>query len=321
MTEPIRDHDQHAHDHAEHDHAHGHAELGATPTRRLAGAFALTLTFLLVEVIGGWLTGSLALLSDAGHMLTDAGALLLALFAQRVAMRPRTQRNTYGLRRAEILAALANGVVLGASSLWIVVEAIARWSKPGTILGGWVLVVATVGLLVNLLSAWILSGGAKSANMRAALGHVLADALGSVAAMIAGALVWWLGWSRADAVVSVLISALILWGSWRLVRDSARVLLESSPVEVDVVGVEATVSATPGVASVHDLHVWTISDGFVAMTVHVVISPDSHGVDVAQRVSDRVRRTHGISHVTVQPEAGGAPLVPASALAVRRGAA
>ena len=307
----------HDHDHGDRGEKHGNADLGATPSRRLAIALGLTCSFMLVEVVGGWLTGSLALLADAGHMLTDAGALSLALFAQRLSQRPRTKVNTYGLRRAEILAALANGVVLGASSIWIVVEAVARWSKPTPVLGGWVLAVAAVGLVINLVSAWVLSGGSESTNVRAALAHVVADAAGSVAAMVAGGLVWWFGWSRADAVVSIVISMLILWGSWALLRDSARVLLESAPSDLDVGEVERTVRETPGVLGTHDLHVWTISDGFVAMTVHVTISPGAHGVDVARRVGERVRATHEVTHVTVQPEAGESPLILATELSRR----
>ena len=320
MTTHDHDHDHGAPGDA-HGHAHGHAELGTTPSRKLAIALALTSTFLLVEVVGGWLTGSLALLSDAGHMLTDAGALGLALFAQRLSQRPRTKTNTYGLRRAEILAALVNGLVLGASSVWIVVEAVSRWSTPPNVLGGWVLVVATVGLLVNLVSARVLSGGASNANLRAAMAHVLADAAGSVAAMVAGGLVWRFGWSRADVVVSVLISLLILWGSWGLLRESSRVLLEAAPSGVDLAKVDETIRGTPGVLALHDLHVWTISDGFPVLTVHVTISPGSHGVDVARRAGERIRDHHGIEHVTVQPEAEGAALLPASALTAHKASA
>lgn len=323
---------EHQHGEHEHQHQHGHAsdqqeheptpghthdhthDLSRTPSRSLALALALTASFLVVEAIVGWLSGSLALLSDAGHMLTDAGALALALMAQHLAARPRSAWNTYGLRRAEILAALLNGLVLGLSSVWIVVEAVERWSKPSEIKGGWVFVVATIGLGMNLLSAWILSRGESNTNVKAALAHVLADAAGSVAAMVAGALVYWFGWTRADAAVSILISLLILWGAWRLLKDSVLVLLEATPAGIDTAAIERTIRATDGVRDLHDFHVWMISDGFPVLTVHVVLDGTTHGVEVAQRVGERVRREHKIEHTTVQPEAPSEPLVPVSAL-------
>lgn len=320
------DNDHHGHEHAHgespdkrpaedhHDHDH---DLSGTPARKLALALGLTASFLVVEAVVGWLSGSLALLSDAGHMLTDAGALALALMAQRLAARPRSARTTYGLRRAEILAALLNGLVLGVSSVWIVVEAIERWAKPAEIKGGWVFVVATIGLGMNLLSAWILSRGESNTNVKAALAHVLADAAGSVAAMVAGALVYFFGWTRADAAVSILISLLILWGAWRLLRDSVLVLLEGTPAHTDVAQIEQTIRQTQGVRDLHDLHVWMISDGFPVLTVHVVLDANAHGVEVAHRVGERIRQTHQIAHVTVQPEAPGEVIVPVSALLKR----
>lgn len=308
---PNHAHGDHAHEEEAHDHAH---DLATTPSRKLAMALGLTASFLVVEAGVGWFSGSLALLSDAGHMLTDAGALALALMAQHLAARPRSARNTYGLRRAEILAALLNGLVLGLSSVWIVVEAVERWSKPSEIKGGWVFVVATIGLGMNLLSAWILSRGESNTNVKAALAHVLADAAGSVAAMVAGALVYWFGWTRADAAVSILISLLILWGAWRLLKDSVLVLLEATPAGIDTAAIERTIRAIDGVRDLHDLHVWMISDGFPVLTVHVVLDGTTHGVEVAQRVGERVRREHQIEHTTVQPEAPSEPLIPASAL-------
>lgn len=320
------DHRPHAHDHpsrpnaaghAAHQHARGHSHASTSaPTRSLAVALALTTCFLLVEAVAGWLAGSLALLSDAGHMLTDAGALALALLAQRLAATGPSARNTYGLRRAEILAALLNGVVLGASSLWIVAEAVARWSTPRDVKGGWVLVVATLGLAVNLASAWALGRGERNANVRAALAHVLADAAGSVAAMAAGAVVHFTGWTRADAVASVLVSVLIAWSAWRLVRDSTGVLLEGTPAGVELASLDGLIRATPGVVDAHDLHVWAISDGFPVLTVHVVLAPDAHGVEVARAVGDRLRAA-GIEHATVQPEARPQALRPADALLPR----
>ncbi len=297
------DHDQGAHSHGPHSHAQ-------SPASRLLTALALTTTFLVVEAIAGWLTGSLALLSDAGHMLTDAAALGIAVLAQRLADRPRTAKYTFGLRRAETLAALVNGVVLGVSAVWVIVEAVRRFRAPPVVAGGWMLVVASTGLVINLISAWVLSRGQHSANLRAALAHVLADAAGSVAAMIAGAAVVWFGWTRADPIVSIIISLLILWGSWGLVRGTTLVLLETTPHGVDPVEIEKTIRETPGVAEVHDLHAWSIADGYPLVSAHVVLKPGNHGVEVAGAVVDRIRAQHAIEHVTIQPESPAPPLVP-----------
>lgn len=295
---------RHDHDHTHHEgHAHGHVR--GAPERRLAGALVLTVSFMVVEVVVGFLSGSLALLSDAGHMLTDAGALALALFAQRIAARPRTESHTFGFLRAEILGALLNGVVLGVSAAWVIVEAIRRWNDPPHVQGGWMLGTATLGLLVNLFSAYLLSRGGEGANInvRAALAHVLSDAAGSVAAIVAGLLVSFVGWQRADPAVSILISLLILYSAWRLVRSSVYVLMETVPPRIDPLAIEETIRKTPGVKDLHDLHVWMISEGFPVVMVHVVLDGKSHGTEVAREVAARVRKEHGIEHVTVQPEA------------------
>jgi cobalt-zinc-cadmium efflux system protein len=293
--------------------AHSHDLRGAA-TRRLVIALLLTVSFMLVEVVVGLLSGSLALLSDAGHMLTDAGALALAVVAQLIAQRQRSGLRTFGYRRAEILAALANGVVLGASSIWIVVEAVRRFQAPTAVHGLPVLVVATLGLLVNLASAAVLSGaGRTNPNVRAAAAHVAADAAGSVAAMIAGLLVW-LGWNRADPVMSIFISVLILWSAWKLAREALQVLMEGAPRGFDFDTIGKTIAETPGVAGVHDLHVWSISAGFPVVTVHVVLGGGYHGTEIATAVARRIREMHGIEHVTVQPEAPAPPLLPLASL-------
>ncbi len=307
----------HGHDHG-HDHDHA-AALRSTPAQRLAIALALTASFMAVEVIGGVLTHSLALLSDAVHMLTDAGALVLALVAQRIARQQRTARRTYGFRRAETLAAFVNGTALALSSVWILVEAIGRWLHPRAVIGGWMMAVAFVGLAVNLVAAWVLARGSEghSANTRAALAHVLADAAGSVAAIAAGAAVTFLGWDRADPAISIAISGLILWGAWKLVTETVDVLMEGAPHDVDLARLEAVVRETKGVADLHDLHAWAVAEGFSVVTVHVVLTHGSHGADVAFAVSRRVESELGIAHVTVQPEAPQAPLIPSETL-VRR---
>lgn len=319
------DHDEHAHDHGAHSADHGdghgshdhHGALRSTPSAKLGRALALTSGFMVVEVVFGVGTHSLSLLSDAAHMLTDAAALALALLAQRLAERPRTATLTYGYRRAETLAALANGVALAASSFFIAREGIERWSRPAEIRGPAMLVVATLGLVVNLVSAKMLSHGhgAKNANVRAAMAHVMADALGSVAAMVAGALVVWAKLDKADTVASILIAILVLRGAYGIVRSSSRVLMESAPDGLDETKVAAVLRSVEGVAGYHDLHVWQLAEGEPMLTVHVILAEEAHGVDVARRVCAALARDLEILHSTVQPEAAGAGLVPASRLA------
>jgi cobalt-zinc-cadmium efflux system protein len=293
--------------------------LWHSPARRLAIALALTTSFMFVEVVAGLISRSLALLSDAGHMLTDAGALALALVAQNLAARERTERRTFGYRRAEILAALINGTVLGASAIWIIVEAVRRFSEPRQILGGPMLVVAGLGLIINLIAAWLLAhGGHGNINTRAAAAHVASDAAGSVAAMIAAGLVLGFGWNIADPIASIVISLLILWGAWRLVRESVDVLMEGTPAGVDPNALEEVIRTAPGVASLHDLHVWCISDGFPVVTVHVVLDGSGHGTDVSHAVARRIQERFGIEHVTVQPEPPATKLVPVTALTRHR---
>jgi cobalt-zinc-cadmium efflux system protein len=271
-------------------------------------ALALTVAFMAIEGVTGWLIHSLALVSDAGHMLADAAALALAVVAQRVASRPRTTFRTYGFRRAETLAALANGVALGVTALFVVVEAIARWREPPAIDVRPMFIVASAGLVANLLAGWFLARGhAHNANIRAAIAHVASDALGSAATLGAALLMWGLAWYRADLIASLAISVLILWGAVRLVTETVSVLMESAPVGVSLADLESTIRGTAGVADIHDLHAWTISDGFDILTVHVVLDGSAHGTDVARDVGERIRLAHHVNHVTVQPEAPPLP--------------
>jgi cobalt-zinc-cadmium efflux system protein len=288
-----------------HAHAHHHHDAGGmTPEHRLIVALTLTVSFMVVEAVAGWMVHSLALVSDAGHMLADAGALALAVMAQRVASRPRTLQRTYGYRRAETLAALANGIALGVTALWVIATAIGRWRSPSEIDALPMLGVAVGGLGINLIAGLTLARGhSHNTNTRAALAHVASDALGSVAAIVAAALVLGFGWYRADAVASLVISGLILWGAFRLVSETVSVLMESVPSGVALEDLEKTIRSTPGVADMHDLHAWTISDGFDAVTVHVVLDGTAHGTDVAREVGERVHAAHKVEHVTVQPEA------------------
>jgi cobalt-zinc-cadmium efflux system protein len=288
------------------DHDHG---VGQTPESRIRAALILTLLTMGASVAGGVFAHSLALLSDAGHMLADAGALSLALVAQRVAGRPRTHRRTYGSRRAETLAAFTNAIFLGVVSVWIILEAVDRWRQPPEVKGGWMLAVAAGGLVVNLIAARLLTaGGVHNENTRAALAHVLSDAAGSVAAMIAAVLVLVWGWPRADPLISVGLAVLIFWSAWRLVTRTLDVLMEGTPAGLAAGDLERTIRETPGVAALHDLHAWTISEGFEAVTVHVVLDGSHHGTEVARDVRERIRERHGIDHVTVQPEAASAPV-------------
>jgi cobalt-zinc-cadmium efflux system protein len=309
---------EHEHEHdGGHGHGHGHAR-GAG--RKLAIALGLTGAFFFVEVAAGIWTESLALLSDAGHMLGDSGALVLALVAQRIAKRPRTREHTFGFRRAETLAALFNGGLLLVTCGLIVHEALARLATPHEIRGGPMLVVSAIGLLVNLIAAWVLGHGESNANVRAALLHVLSDALGSVASIVAALCVLYWQWPAADTFASLGIAALIAFSSLRLLKDMASVLMERTPPYVNLAELEALVRGTRGVADLHDLHAWAISDGFDIVTVHVVLDGESHGTDVARAVGERIRARYGIEHVTVQPESppASAQLLPATRLTDRR---
>jgi cobalt-zinc-cadmium efflux system protein len=297
-------HAGHRHAHAHDGHGHAHGERPRSAMRRLTSAFVITALFMFVEAGMGWWSKSLALVADAGHMLADAAALGLAIVAQRIAGQSRTRARTYGFRRAEVLAAFANGVALAVTAIWIFFEAARRWQAPPEIEATAMTVTAVVGLLVNIGAALLLGAGAHghNVNTRGALAHVLTDALGSVGAIIAGALVLGFGWTRADPLISAVIGVLVLWGGWRLVRDTSRVLMEGSPVEIDVDHLEETIRKVPGVRDLHDLHVWSISDGFDVLTVHVVLDRGFHGTDVVHAVGRTLREKHGLDHCTIQPE-------------------
>lgn len=294
----------HSHDHA--DHAHTHHGHGATKGARtpLVAALVLTFAFMIVEVVVGYMSKSLALIADAGHMLGDSGTLLVSILMATIALRPRSRKKTYGYRRAEVLGALVNAATLGLSAIWIVREGIERLNATPEIRGGSVLVMGVLGLLVNLVAAYLLSRGAsENLNVRSALYHVIGDALGSVAAIGAGFLISSFDLRIADPIASLVIAVLMLFGAYRLVRETTQVLMEGTPEGLDLVAIEATIANTPGVASVHDLHVWAVTPGQPILTAHVVIDGGSHGTDVAHRVGKRVAESHHIEHVTIQPEA------------------
>ena len=270
---------------------------------RLRIALGLTFVYMIAEAFGGWFTNSLALLADAGHMFTDVAALSLTLFAFWFASRPATSKKTYGYYRLEILAAFVNGIVLALLSLWIIYEAAGRWQSPPDVKGFQMLVIATGGLVVNIICAFLLhSGHTHDLNMRGAFLHVMGDLLGSVAAIIAGILILSFGWMWADALTSVLISAIIIVGAWRLVLESVNVLLEGTPSYINLSAVEETIMATDGVKGIHDLHIWTISSGIDALSVHISHDESIVHSELLVAVRDKLHSGFGIDHLTIQME-------------------
>ena len=278
--------------------AHGH---GAT-TRRLAWALALTGLFMLAEVAGGLVSNSLALLADAGHMLTDAAALGLSLFVAWFSRQPSTPARSYGYLRWEVLAALINGSVLLVVSAWIIWEAVLRLRAPEPLDGGLMMAIAALGLLVNVAAAVILHPASKeNLNVRGAYLHVLGDLLGSVGTLVAAFLVGATGWLVADPIASLVVTAIVVRSAWRLVRESVDVLLESVPAHISPDAVREQIEAIPGVESVHDLHIWSVSSGMVAMSAHAVVREPERHQHVLEHVHDAMQ-LFGIQHVTVQLE-------------------
>jgi cobalt-zinc-cadmium efflux system protein len=288
-------------------HAHeDHARSRAEDSRRLSATLALVSLYLIAEVLGGLWTNSLALLADAGHMLSDVAALALSLFAIWLAQRPAPMERTFGYHRAEILAALANGAALVAVAILILIEAAQRLSAPREVLGGPMLAVAVGGLLVNLAGLWILHGGKSSnLNVRGAWLHVLSDALGSIGVIAAALRVWLCGWTRAEPIASIGIALLVIFSSWQLLRETALVLMEAAPSHIRVEEVRGALRETPGVLSVHDLHVWTITSGLVSLSCHVESSHQVPDHQLLAALQDVLRERFGIDHVTIQIEPAG----------------
>jgi cobalt-zinc-cadmium efflux system protein len=269
---------------------------------RLRWVLALTGTFMVVEAVGGWISGSLALLADAGHMLTDVGALALSLLSAWIAQRPADDTKTYGYLRWEILAALVNGAALFGIAAMVVIEAIQRIQEPQPVRTGLFLAVASAGLVVNLASLAILHSHREgSLNVKGAYLHVLGDALGSVGAVAAAVIIALTGWTVADPIVSILLSILILVGAGRLLRDSTDILLESVPRHVSMAEVHRRMLAVPGVEAVHDLHVWAVTSGMVAMSGHAVVPDLEAHPGVLDGIRTEMSRM-GIGHVTIQLE-------------------
>ena len=282
-----------------HGHDHDASRIGSAGALGLA--LALTAGFTVVEVVAGFLTDSLALLADAAHMLSDNVSLALALAAVWLARRPETPERTYGFKRAEVLAALANGVTLVVLAIWIFYEAIQRFDDPPEVLGGWMLVVGVAGIGVNVAAGAILFRAREgSLNVEAAFRHVLADLLGSFGVVVAAVVILATGWLEADPIASILIALLVLTSSWSILRDSTSILLESAPRGMDARAVGERLARAPGVVEVHDLHVWTITSGFPALSAHVLVGrgEDCHGR--RRELEALLLEEFGIEHTTLQ---------------------
>lgn len=295
---------------------HGHAPAAGTAPagssaaarhkRRLVLALGLTLTYMGAEVAGGLITGSLALLADAAHMLTDAGGLALALLAIRFGERPATPQRTYGYLRAEILSALANAVVLLVLTVFILYEAYRRFVDPPEIIGWPMLLVAAVGLVVNLISMRLLSGGSSdSLNVKGAYFEVLSDMLGSLGVIVAALVIMGTGWRLADPLIGAGIGLFIVPRTWSLLRQATHILMEGTPPRVDLGLMEQSIAGIPGVATVHDLHVWTITSGLDAMSAHVTVQDPAEGMRVLRDVRVLMKERFEIDHITVQIEDEG----------------
>jgi cobalt-zinc-cadmium efflux system protein len=279
--------------------------------RSLIRALGITAVWFVVELSAGFYTNSLALLADAAHMMTDLAAMLLSLFALKIAARPATHEKTFGYLRAEILAALANGVFLVLIGFYISYEAYQRFFHPPVIRSTTMLVVSTIGLVANLIAARLLAhSDMENLNLRGAFLHVVGDILGSVGAIIAGILMVVWRWYLADPIVSMIVSALILYSSWQLLRDSVEVLLEGTPRHLNIATILSDMGGIEGVISVHDLHVWSITSGWPAMSCHVVLRPDVDPDVVLRSLSFLMRDRHGIEHTTIQIERDFGGLTP-----------
>jgi cobalt-zinc-cadmium efflux system protein len=299
----------HDHDHGGgHGHSHGFGAHALEARRedsrqRLTVALAINVVLLVAEAVGGVLTGSLAVLADAGHLLSDVGSIVLALIAARLAARPASGRRTFGYQRSEVLAALVNGLLLVVVSVAIGIAAIGRLSNPPGIEGGGVLALGLLGLGGNGLATWWLARGEREdINLEGVLRHSFADALGSLGVVVAGAWVLLGGSDIVDPIVGLLISVLVLFSSWRLIKEPFDVLMESAPADLDVDGMGAAICRVPGVRSVHDLHVWTVTAGFPALAAHVVVARGAERDLIRQQLEMELGENFGIEHTTLQME-------------------
>lgn len=272
--------------------------------RRFALAMILTISILIAELVGSWWTGSLALLSDAAHVFLDLFALGLSWFAIRISALPASERYSYGFHRFEVVAALANGLTLGFVSLVILIEAYRRFLEPEPVKGMDLLLIASFGLIVNLFVAFVLSRGGhgEDLNLRSAILHVLGDAATSLGVIAAGLVIWRTGWYHADSIISVFISVLIFAGSYRLLKDSFRLIMEGVPECIRTDEVVNQISTAPGVIQVHDLHIWGVCSSNIVLSAHVVVSPESDRQRTLSEILHRLRSVFGIEHATIQLE-------------------
>src|SRR5918911_1295799 len=284
-------------------HAHHRHARASGSRRRLSLVLVLTALYMVAEGLGGWWTGSLALLADAGHMLADVASLGLALMAVWFGARPATPSKTFGYHRLEILAALTNGVALILISLYIFYEASQRWAAPPEVKSTQMMLVASGGLFVNIACAWVLHGDHKDdLNVRGAWLHVMGDALGSVGAIVAGALMSVYGWDTADPLFSILIGLLVVLSFWHLIRESTNVLLEGTPAHINLAAVEDAILETDGVEDVHDLHVWTITSGREALSAHVIHAYAISQPELLKELRTKLHDRFGVDHLTIQME-------------------
>ncbi len=287
-------------------HHHHHEQGPERGKKRLIQAISVTGSWFIIELAGGIYANSLALMADAAHMLTDLGALGLSLFALQISTRPATHKKTYGYLRAEILAALANGIFLVLISLYIFSEAYHRFQDPPEVKSIPMLVVAFTGLLANLVTAAILFRSRReSLNLRGAFLHVSADTLGSIGAIVAGILIWTRKWYLADPIVSVIVGVLVLYSSWKLVSESVDILLEATPSHLKISNILRDIGEVQGVVSVHDLHVWSISTKTAAMSCHVVVKAEMDTAVILRELSRLMRESYNIEHSTIQIEPEG----------------
>jgi cobalt-zinc-cadmium efflux system protein len=301
-------HSGHSHDDHDHGHDHGHGHGGHHHAHSMRGkaptvivrAILVTFVFMIVELVGGWMSNSLALISDAAHMLTDIGAMLLSLFAIWVARRPVTLTMSFGYHRAEILGALLSGLLIWLISGVLIYEAVIRMQSPPEVQGPIVFVVAVIGLAANLFSMWMLHAAKEdNLNVRAAYLHLLSDSLGSVGAIIAGIVLWLTDWRPIDPIVTVIFAGLMLVSSWSLVKEAVGVLMESTPSHVDPTQIQKHLVEIEGVQEAHDLHIWTVSSGRLALSVHLV----SESAEVTLKLAhELLREKFGIVHTTIQVE-------------------
>ncbi|MEU6782828.1 cation diffusion facilitator family transporter [Nonomuraea angiospora] len=290
-------------EHHDHDHGHGHGHgVSADADRRyLGGALALIVGFMAVEVVIGVIAQSLALISDAGHMLTDAMAIVLALIAMRIAARPPRGGFTYGLKRAEIISAQVNGITLLLLAVYFTYEGIHRLISPPQVEGLYVVITGLAGIAINLVATWLLSKANRSSlNVEGAFQHILNDLYAFIATTLAGLIVWLTGWGRADAIAALIVAALMLKAGWGLVRDAGRVFMEAAPAEVNPAEVGRQIAALNNVVEVHDLHIWEVTSGYAALSAHILVTPgaDCHAARLA--VEELLRDSHGITHTTLQ---------------------